>query len=387
MPIDAISLAQALIRRPSVTPIDAGALDLVASVLERMGFAVKRLRFEDQGSAPVENLYARIGTEAPHFCFAGHTDVVPAGESAHWRHDPFGATIADGTLYGRGAADMKSAIAAFACAAGRHLTKGPLKGSISLLITGDEEGAAVNGTKKVLDWLSDHNESIDHCIVGEPTSAVQAGDTIKIGRRGSINFQLTVRGIQGHVGYPQRALNPIPILAALIGRLSRDPLDGGTAHFEASTLSFTSVDVGNDAANVIPAEASARFNIRFNDLHSPQSLTERIEAAAKAVTGEMGGECRLQSQTSGVAFLTPPGPFTDLVSQAVMTVTGKMPEFSTSGGTSDARFIKAHCPVVELGLPGATMHKVDECVCVSEIHRLTDIYEAVLDRYFTHPLK
>jgi succinyl-diaminopimelate desuccinylase len=340
------------------------------------------LRFEAADTAPVENLYARIGMGGPHFCFAGHTDVVPVGDAGQWTHDPFDAKIIDGTLYGRGAADMKTAIAAFAVAAERYLAKDKLKGSISLLITGDEEGIGINGTKKMLGWLSENGERIDHCIVGEPTSTASSGDTIKIGRRGSINFRIAVRGVQGHVGYPHRALNPIPILAVLVNRLSGEPLDNGTPHFEPSTLAFTSVDVGNDATNVIPAEATARFNIRFNDLHTPDTLRYRVEAKAKEVADEMGGEISVSSQTSGVAFLTQPGAFTELVSEAVAKVTGSKPEFSTSGGTSDARFIKDHCPVLELGLSGTTMHKIDERMPVSEIHRLTDIYASVLDAYF-----
>jgi len=387
MPIDAVALSQALIRCPSVTPDDKGAIAVLETALKPLGFACKRLRFEENDTAAIENLYARIGDSTPHFCFAGHTDVVPVGDRTQWQHDPFGAKIVGDTLYGRGAADMKTAIAAFAAAAERHLAKGSLKGSISLLITGDEEGIAINGTKKMLGWLSQNNERIDHCIVGEPTSTTTSGDTLKIGRRGSINFRVTVRGVQGHVGYPQRALNPIPILSVLINRLSGEPLDSGTPHFEPSTLSFTSVDVGNDATNVIPAEASARFNIRFNDLHTPDTLKHRIETATKDVAHEMGGEISVTSQTSGVAFLTQPGPFTELVSDAITKATGKKPDYSTTGGTSDARFIKEHCPVVELGLSGTTMHKVDECMPVSEIQRLTDIYEAVLDAYFAHPPK
>ncbi len=387
MTIDATALSQALIRCPSVTPDDAGALTALAATLKPLGFICTPLRFEAPDTAPIENLYARIGTEAPHFCFAGHTDVVPVGDSAQWKHDAFGASIVDGVLHGRGAADMKTAIAAFASAAARHLAKGQLKGSISFLITGDEEGIAINGTKKMLRWLSENDERINHCVVGEPTSSVQSGDTMKIGRRGSINFRVVVRGIQGHVGYPHRALNPIPILAALVNRLSGEPLDNGTPHFEPSTLAFTSIDVGNDATNVIPAEASARFNIRFNDLHTPDTLKYRIEAAAKDVAHAMGGEISVAAQTSGVAFLTQPGPFTELVANAVEKVTGKRPEFSTTGGTSDARFIKEHCPVVELGLSGTTMHKADECMPVAEIERLTDIYESVLDHYFANPPK
>lgn len=387
MSLDVTALSQALIRCPSVTPEDAGALGVLEAALIPLGFACKRLRFEAPDTAPVENLYARIGVDAPHFCFAGHTDVVPVGDRAQWKHDPFAGEIADRVLYGRGAADMKTAIAAFAGAAARHLAKGKLKGSISLLITGDEEGIAINGTKKMLAWLTEAGQRLDHCIVGEPTSSAQSGDTLKIGRRGSINFRVAVRGIQGHVGYPHRALNPIPILAMLVNRLAGEPLDNGTAHFEPSTLAFTSIDVGNDATNVIPAEAVARFNIRFNDLHTPDTLKLRIESAAKNVADEMGGEISVTAQTSGIAFLTLPGPFTELVATAVEKVTGRRPEFSTTGGTSDARFIKEHCPVAELGLSGTTMHKVDECMPVAEIERLTDIYESVLNHYFANPPK
>ncbi len=387
MSLDVTALSQALIRCPSVTPEDAGALGILETALIPLGFACKRLRFEAPDTAPVENLYARIGVDAPHFCFAGHTDVVPVGDRAQWKHDPFGGEIVDRVLYGRGAADMKTAIAAFAGAAARHLAKGVLRGSISLLITGDEEGIAINGTKKMLAWLTETGQRLDHCIVGEPTSSAQSGDTLKIGRRGSINFRVAVRGIQGHVGYPHRALNPIPILAMLVNRLAGEPLDNGTAHFEPSTLAFTSIDVGNDATNVIPAEAVARFNIRFNDLHTPDTLKLRIESAAKNVADEMGGEISVTAQTSGIAFLTLPGPFTELVANAVEKVTGRRPEFSTTGGTSDARFIKEHCPVAELGLSGTTMHKVDECMPVAEIERLTDIYESVLNHYFANPPK
>ncbi len=381
--IDPVTLAQALIRCPSVTPKDAGALGVLEAALAPLGFACHRLRFEQDGTEPVDNLYARIGTARPNFCFAGHTDVVPPGEG--WHHDPFGAVIADGMLYGRGAADMKSAIAAFASAVSHYLGRHEPRGSISLLITGDEEGPAVNGTPKMLDWLKARGETIDHCIVGEPTSTAQAGDTLKIGRRGSLTAYVTVRGVQGHVGYPRTALNPIPVVAALVSRLSSHVLDHGTEHFEASTLSFTTVDVGNPATNVIPAEARATFNIRFNDTHTPATLQRWIETETDAVAGQFGAEIAVRFSLGGNAFLTTPGPFTDLVGHAVEDATGIAPELSTTGGTSDARFIKAYCPVAELGLPGGTMHKVDECVPVSEIHRLSDIYKALLDRYFAAP--
>ena len=373
--IDALALAQALIRRPSVTPADAGALDVLEAVLKELGFSTHRLPFGE-----VDNLYARRGTEAPHFCFAGHTDVVPVGEG--WNTDPFAATVQDGLLYGRGAADMKSAIAAFVAAVARTPA---VKGSISLLITGDEEGAAVNGTVKLLDWLKARGEKIDHCVVGEPTSVARAGDTLKIGRRGSINFRLTVTGVQGHVGYPQKAKNPIPALAELVTQLATHKLDKGNEHFDPSTLAFTTLDVGNPATNVIPGEARAGFNIRFNDRHTPDSLIRWVQDRAQQMAQQSGCEITVTSQTSGVSFLTAPGKFTQLVSDTVAGITGQAPIFSTSGGTSDARFIKDICPVVELGLAGATMHKADECVPVDEIAALTDIYAALLAAYFNKP--
>ncbi len=373
--IDALALAQALIRRPSVTPKDAGALDILEAVLKELGFATHRLPFGD-----VDNLYARLGEAAPHFCFAGHSDVVPVGEG--WKADPFAAEVREGLLYGRGAADMKSAIAAFVAAVAR--TRAP-KGSISLMITGDEEGLAVNGTVKLLEWLKGRGERIDHCIVGEPTGVGRAGDTLKIGRRGSINFKVTVTGSQGHVGYPQKAKNPIPVLAELVTQLASHKLDKGTEHFDPSTLAFTSMDVGNDATNVIPGEARAAFNIRFNDKHTPESLAHWVEDRALRMSEESGCRIDIKTQTSGVAFLTAPGKFTQLISDTVASITGQSPFFSTSGGTSDARFIKDFCPVVELGLAGTTMHKADECVPVAEIHALTDIYAAILAAYFAKP--
>ena len=377
--IDALALAQALIRRPSVTPKDAGALDILETVVKELGFVTHRLPFGD-----VDNLYARLGEAAPNFCFAGHTDVVPVGEG--WNADPFAAEVRDGQLYGRGAADMKSAIAAFVAAAARiGKPSEKFKGSISLLITGDEEGVAVNGTVKVLEWLKGRGEHIDHCIVGEPTSSGQAGDTLKIGRRGSINFKLMAKGVQGHVSYPQKAKNPIPALAELITQLATHKLDKGSEHFDPSTLAFTSVDVGNDATNVIPGEARAAFNIRFNDKHTPDSLTNWVKDRAAQIAQQSGCEITVTSQTSGVSFLTAPGKFTQLISDTVAGITGQAPFFSTSGGTSDARFIKDVCPVVELGLAGTTMHKADECVPVAEIAALTDIYAALLAAYFAKP--
>ncbi|MBV9992107.1 MAG: succinyl-diaminopimelate desuccinylase [Alphaproteobacteria bacterium] len=378
--MDPVELARRLIRCPSVTPKDEGALGHLRAALEALGFDCFPLRFEQDGTAPVDNLYARLGSGCPNFCFAGHTDVVPPGDAAHWRHDPFAAEIRDGVLYGRGAADMKSSIAAFVAAAARHGK--PKAGAISLLITGDEEGPAINGTPKMLDWLKAQGEALDHCIVGEPTATARAGDTLKIGRRGSLTGYATARGVQGHVGYPHKARNPIPALAALAERLSSIIIDNGNAHFEASTLSFTTFDVGNPASNVIPAEARATFNIRFNTEQTPDGLQRRIRSEADAIARRTGCGIDIRFTIGGQAFLTEPGAFTELVARAVEETAGSRPEFSTTGGTSDARFIKDHCPVAELGLPGGTMHKIDECVPVEEIARLSDIYLAILTRYF-----
>jgi len=384
-PPDPIALSQALIRCPSVTPADAGALGVLEAALTPLGFACHRLRFEEAGTAAIENLYARIGTQGPNFCFAGHTDVVPPGDAKLWRHDPFAAVIDNGTLYGRGAADMKSAIAAFVAAASRYLASGKPYGSISLLITGDEEGIAINGTTKVLGWLAERGERLDHCIVGEPTSDVRAGDTIKIGRRGSLNTRVTVRGTQGHVAYPKRATDPLPAMAALVSLLSSEVLDQGNEHFDPSTLAFTTIDTGNTATNVIPAEAKAGFNIRFTDQHTPDSLKARIANAVDTIRREFGCEIETNFHVSGASFLTAPGPFTDLLSSAVQTVTGKVPQYSTTGGTSDARFIKDYCPVAELGLSNATMHKANECAKIEDIRLLADIYTQVLNAYFAAP--
>ncbi|HEX4533852.1 MAG TPA: succinyl-diaminopimelate desuccinylase [Rhizomicrobium sp.] len=380
---DPVELAQNLIRCPSVTPKDAGAIGVVEAALKPLGFACTRLAF-GEGSARVENLYARLGDGAPNLCFAGHTDVVPPGDG--WRHDPFGGVIEDGVLYGRGAADMKSGVAAFVAAVARYLAKNKPAGSISLLITGDEEGLSINGTKKVLEWMRENGERIDHCIVGEPTASTDAADTIKIGRRGSMRIAITVRGRQGHTAYPQLALNPIPVLAAIVTRLG-EPLDKGSEHFEPSTLVFTTFDVGNPASNVSPGEARAVCNIRFNDLHSAEKLTQHVTRACTEVTTAMGGEFALDTLVGGVSFVTQPGAFTDMLSKTIARVTNATPQFSTGGGTSDARFIKDHCPVAEIGLPGGTMHKTDECMPVAQIERLTGIYEAILESYFANPPK
>jgi succinyl-diaminopimelate desuccinylase len=376
-PVDPLALSRALIRCPSVTPEDAGALDVLTAALEPLGFSCHRLRFAEPGTAAVDNLYARFGDGGANFCFAGHTDVVPPGGG--WSADPFAAEVRGGRLYGRGAADMKTAIACFAAAAGRHLReRGAWGGSISLLVTGDEEGPAVNGTRKVLDWLAARGERLDACLVGEPTNPAALGEMIKIGRRGSLNVRLRVEGVQGHAAYPHLADNPIPRLLRMLSALEAEPLDQGTAYFQASTLTFTSVDVGNAASNVIPAEARAAFNIRFNDRHSAGSLRDWIEARCESV----GGRYSLESDCSGEAFVCEPGPLAAIVAAAVEERTGRVPEFSTSGGTSDARFLKDACPVCEFGMVGESAHKVDENVAVADLDALTDIYAGVLARFF-----
>jgi succinyl-diaminopimelate desuccinylase len=377
MSLDPIAFARALIRKPSITPIDAGAMDLVEAELRRLGFDCRRLRFGE-----VENLYARRGTAGPNLCFAGHTDVVPPGDPAAWRSDPFAAKIEDGVLIGRGAADMKGAIAAWIAAADRTLTAAEPKGSLSLLITGDEEGRAIDGTRKVVELLAAEGETIDHCLVGEPSSVHTLGDVIKVGRRGSLNVWITVEGRQGHVAYPDRAANPIPVLLKLLSRLQARRLDEGYPSFPPSNLEITTVDVSNPATNVIPARATGRFNIRFNPSHTGADLIAWIEGEAATLQAESGQTITLDMLHSGDAFLTEPGPFIDMVSGAIEAVCGARPDANTTGGTSDARFIRALCPVLELGLVGQTIHQVDECVPVAEIERLTDLYATVIARYF-----
>ena len=384
MPADPLAFARDLIRCPSVTPAEGGALDYLHGVLTSAGFTVHRVKFSETGSADVENLYARIGTAAPHLMFAGHTDVVPSGEEAAWTHAPFAGDIADGRLYGRGAVDMKGAIACFLAAALDHLAAngGKPKGSISFLITGDEEGDAVNGTIKLLQWAAERGERFDHCIVGEPSNPAALGDAVKIGRRGSLNGTLVVTGKQGHVAFPHLAENPIRGLVALMSALMAEPLDRGTEHFDASNLEFTSVDVGNRTVNLIPGEARARFNIRYNDLHAPKKLKALIE---RRCTAGAAGVARWRIEylpSNSWVFLTKPGPFVDLVVDAIAAATGRKPQLSTSGGTSDARFIKDYCPVLEFGLVGKTMHQVDEHVPIAELAALTAIYRRILDRYF-----
>ncbi|MEM6492286.1 MAG: succinyl-diaminopimelate desuccinylase [Pseudomonadota bacterium] len=374
--IDPVVLAAELIRRPSVTPADAGAMDLLHDTLEGLGFVVTRLPFGgDDGDDRIENLYARWGTEGPNLCFAGHTDVVPPGDESAWTVPPFAGEERGGWLYGRGAVDMKSAIAAFIAAAAEAIAApDAIAGSISLLITGDEEGASINGTTKVVDWLIDRGETIDACIVGEPTNPSMLGDMVKIGRRGSANAVLTVHGTQGHSAYPQRADNPVHRLVAMLQALTTTPLDQGTAHFEPSTLQVTSVDVGNPAANVIPGEAVARFNIRFNDAHDAAGVEKWIRRKCEAV----GGRFDLSFASSGEPFVTEPGPFVDAVCAAIEEAVGRTPARSTSGGTSDARFIRKIAPVVEFGLVGQTMHQVDERTATADLRDLARIYQAVI---------
>jgi succinyl-diaminopimelate desuccinylase len=375
--VDPVALARDLIRCPSVTPRDGGALDVVQRTAESLGFVCHRLPFSDPGADTIDNLYARRGEGAPLFCFAGHTDVVPVGEESAWRFDPFGGEVAEATLYGRGAADMKSAIACFLAAVERFTEDGGA-GAIALLITGDEEGAARNGTRKVLSWMNARGEALDVCLVGEPTNPSRLGEMVKIGRRGSLTGRLTVQGKQGHVAYPHLADNPIPRLIAVLARLSADDLDHGNAHFQPSNLEVTTVDVGNPATNVIPASVRATFNIRFNDEHSGATLSTWL----REICRNHAGSHELEIEVSGEAFLTPPGRLTDLVSDSIERVLGQQPELSTTGGTSDARFIKELCPVVEFGMVGATMHAVDECVAVADIHALTEVYTDVLKTFF-----
>ncbi len=377
----ALEIARALIRCPSVTPADGGALPYLRDLLAQAGFAAELVPFEATGTPAVSNLHARFGTGRPNLAFAGHTDVVPPGDVKRWRFDPFAAEVAEGQLWGRGACDMKGGVAAAAAAALRFIAKGPFSGSISFLITGDEEGPAINGTVKLLDWALAKGELFDHCILGEPTCVEALGDTIKHGRRGSLNGRLTLHGRQGHVAYPQIAQNPIRTLAPALTALFSPPLDQGNADFEPSNLEVTSVDVGNPAANVIPGEVRVAFNVRFNDLWTPESLQAEIARRVAAAGGDARATLAFEP-TNAVAFLTKPGPFTDLVAAAVQDVTGRRPALSTGGGTSDARFIKNACPVVELGLVNATIHAVDERTPLDELEALSRIYERALERYF-----
>jgi len=383
--IDPLDLSQTLIRCPSVTPEEGGALDALEEVLTSLGFDCHRLVFSEKGTADVDNLYARIGKGAPNFCFAGHTDVVPIGNRDDWSIDPFGGQIREGHLFGRGVVDMKCAIACFAAAASRFLDDNgnDFGGSISLLITGDEEGPAINGTIKVLEWMQEAGEKIDACLVGEPTSAERVGDTVKIGRRGSMNGHLSVYGVQGHSAYPQLADNPAPKLVEMLAALDAMVLDDGNEHFQPSNLEITTIDIGNPATNVIPAFAEAKFNIRFNDIHTGAGLSEKIRSLCEDIAKRTNARFALDFAISGESFLTPPGELSSIMQRAIETRTQQTPVLSTTGGTSDARFIKDFCPVAEFGLCNATAHKVDENATVEDIRALADIYEDILRKYFS----
>jgi len=384
MSADPVALAGELLRCPSVTPVEGGALAFIENVLRGAGFDVDRITFEEAGTAPVQNLFARIGSKPPHFVFAGHTDVVPPGDPAKWTHAPFAGDISDATLYGRGAVDMKGAVACALAASLDYLAAhGPKpKGSISFLITGDEEGIAVNGTVKLLKWAAQRGQTFDHCVLGEPSNSAAIGDTIKVGRRGSLNGTLVLTGKQGHVAYPQLADNPLRAVPALMHALMSARLDSGTPYFDPSHLEFTSVDVANAVVNLIPGEARARFNIRFNDCHDQPSLRALVERFARDAAGE-NVRWHIEWQPSNAdAFLTEPGSFTELVVGAISDVTGRKPRLSTTGGTSDARFIKDYCPVLEFGLVGQTMHQVDERTPLADLVALTSVYRTILERYF-----
>jgi succinyl-diaminopimelate desuccinylase len=384
MGADPIAIARDLIRCRSVTPADDGALETLARPLRSAGFSVEMPTFYEPGTEDIVNLYARIGQGEKHLVFAGHTDVVAPGEESTWSHPPFAGEIADGELFGRGAVDMKGAIACFLAAALDYVggRPGPPGGSISLLITGDEESVAITGTVTLRRGAAYRAIRFDLCLVGEPTSVARVGDTLKIGRRGSLNGVLVVSGKQGHVASPQHAENPIRGLVALMSALMAQPLDRGSEHFDASNLEFTSVDVGNQTVNLIPGEARARFNIRFNDRHTQETLKRLIEARCREAAGEKV-RWRLEFEPSNSdVFLTKPGPFVDLVASAVAEATGHKPARSTAGGTSDARFIKNYCPVVELGLVGHTAHQVDERVATADLEALTAIYRRILEKYF-----
>lgn len=377
--IDPVKLTQDLIRCASVTPYDDGAIPLLDALLKEAGFVTTRV---DRGG--ISNLFARWGSGRT-LGFNGHTDVVPPGDAKEWSHDPFAAEIVGETMFGRGAVDMKSGVAAFVAAAVDMVRSDPPDGSIVISITGDEEGDATDGTTAILDWMDANSETMDACLVGEPTCPNKMGEMMKIGRRGSMTAYLTAMGVQGHAAYPHRAKNPMPVMVDALNRLAQCELDQGTTHFDPSTLAITTIDTGNPANNVIPAETRATVNIRFNDAHKSDGLIAWINAQCAQASEGTGVTINCDYKVSGESFLTPPGPFSDLVAKAVLAETGVDPERSTSGGTSDARFIRKHCPVVEFGLVGKTMHQVDECVEVAQIHQLKAIYSRILKDFFSQP--
>jgi succinyl-diaminopimelate desuccinylase len=378
-PIDPVALTARLIRCPSVTPEEGGAIALLAEVLGAAGFSCTRV---DRNG--IANLYARWGKAGANraFGFNGHSDVVPPGDAKAWRFDPFGAEVKDGVMYGRGAADMKSGVAAFVAAAVDFVQATPPDGAVIIAITGDEEGEGKDGTLAILDWMAFKGERMTHCLVGEPTCPTEMGEMMKIGRRGSMTVQISATGVQGHSAYPHRAKNPLSALVKLLAKIDAEPLDRGTPHFDPSTLAITTVDCGNPASNVIPAQATATVNLRFNDTHSGDTLAGWLRSEAEAVQEATGVQIGLGISVSGEAFLTPPGELSALVARAIEAETGRKPVASTSGGTSDARFIKDHCPVIEFGLVGKTMHQVDERVEVAHIRTLKAIYGRILREYF-----
>ena len=379
-----VTILQDLLRCASVTPDEGGALDYLEKLLGDAGFQCHRLKFSEDGTPDVDNLFARFGTASPHLCFAGHTDVVPSGDETLWTHPPFAAEIADGKVYGRGATDMKGSVAAFAHAALDYAKqKGVKPGSISFLITGDEEGPAINGTVKVLQWMKENGHIPDHCLVGEPSCVDKLGDTIKIGRRGSLSFTVTVDGKAAHAAYPHKGDNPVPKLARFVDRVATLKLDDGNEHYDPSTLAVTSFDVGNPATNVIPSKATAKFNIRFSNDHSATSLKALIEAQADAVKSELGGTWSIAATEGADAFMTQPGAFVGLVQDAVAAETGLVPKLSTSGGTSDARFVKNYCPVLEFGPTNATIHQTDENIDIEELKATSRIYARIIEAYFS----
>jgi succinyl-diaminopimelate desuccinylase len=382
-PADPVVILQDLIRCPSVTPHDVGALGVVEKLLTDAGFTCHRLVFKDQDTPDIDNLFARYGHAGPHICFAGHTDVVPVGDEAGWTYSPFSAEIHKGQIFGRGATDMKGSVAAFAAAAIDYVRENPkTAGSISFLITGDEEGPAINGTVKVLEWMKKFGHVPDHCLVGEPTCVDDLGDTIKVGRRGSLSFIVTVEGKQGHVAYPDKVSNPVAKLARLVDRISSSALDSGNEHFGPSSLQVTTFDVGNSATNVVPARAVAKFNIRFSTVQNYDSLRAWVSAHIEQVESDLGGVWTVTTNEGAEAFITEPGSFVGLVQDAIEEETGLFPKLSTSGGTSDARFIKDYCPVLEFGPTNATMHQVDERISVEELKATSQIYRRIIDRYF-----
>jgi succinyl-diaminopimelate desuccinylase len=381
---DAVEFTKELVRCPSITPEEGGALSWLQEKLQAHGFSCHRLLFSEDGTPDVDNLYARIGSTTPHLCFAGHTDVVPPGDTDAWTYPPFAAEINAGAMYGRGTADMKGGIACFLAAVLAYLrdNSASFSGSISFLITGDEEGPAINGTRKMLQWLDEKDEKIDHCIVGEPSSSNFIGEAIKVGRRGSLNGELIITGKQGHVAYQHLANSPMPGLIAVLGSYLEEPLDNGTEHFAPSNIEITGIDTGNDAPNVIPAKVRARFNIRFNDAHTSESLQAVLRQKTATALAGLGLAYELKFYLSGDSFVTPTGFLTDTMIKASSSITGKKPELSTSGGTSDARFIKDYCPVIEFGLLNSTIHQVDERVEAADLHTLSKIYRNFLEEYF-----